>query len=75
MTLPAVTTDATGTFRILYSALGKLQLGDYALEVDPVPNEFDLVHGQLVVVLPTFQPLGPGGAAFSDSLLVTRGGG
>jgi hypothetical protein len=74
-TLPAVTSDASGMFQIMLMPLGSLGLGNYVLEVDPVPDVFDLVQGQLTVVLPTFQPLGPGGPAFNNSLLVTRGGG
>jgi hypothetical protein len=69
-----VTADAQGQFRIPLSPIGKLTLGSYILRVDPLPDVFDLVRGQLVVVLSTFEPQGPGGAAFGDALLVTRGG-
>ena len=62
-----------GQFQIPLSAIGKLSLGNYVLRVDAVPDVFDLVQGQLVVVLPTFEPQGPGGAAFGDALIVTRG--
>ena len=72
-TVLTATSDAQGLFRIPVSAIGKLGLGNYILRVDPVPNVFDLVRGQLVVVLPTFEPQGPGGAAFGDALIVTRG--
>ena len=69
-----VTSDAQGQFRIPISPLGKLTLGNYILRVDPLPDVFDLVRGQLVVVLATFEPQGPGGAAFGEALIVTRGG-
>ena len=46
-----ITSDGQGQFRIPLSALGKLTLGSYILRVDPVPDVFDLVRGQLVVVL------------------------
>ena len=68
-----VTSDAQGQFRIPLSPIGKLSLGNYILRVNPVPDVFDLVRGQLVVVLSTFEPQGPGGAAFADALIVTRG--
>ena len=68
------TSDAEGQFRIPISALARLGLGNYVLRVDPVPDVFDLVRGQLVVVLGTFEPQGPGGAAFGEALIVTRGG-
>lgn len=68
------TSDAQGQFRIPVSAVGKLGLGSYVLRVDPVPDVFGLVRGQLVVVLGTFEPQGPGGAAFGNALIVTRGG-
>ena len=58
-----------------FSALATLGLGHYFLEVDPLPGVFDLVRGQLVVVLPTFEPQGPGGPVFGENLIVTRGGG
>ena len=45
------TSDATGQFQIPLSAMGKLSLGNYILRVDPVPDVFDLVQGQIVVVL------------------------
>ena len=72
------TADAQGLFRIPYSAFDKLELGSYQLTVDPKPGFFDLVRGQLAVVLPTFQPQGPGGPIFGgiiygDTLIVTRG--
>jgi hypothetical protein len=69
-----ITSDGQGQFRIPLSPLGKLTLGSYILRVDPVPDVFDLVRGQLVVVLSTFEPQGPGGAAFGEALIVTRGG-
>jgi hypothetical protein len=69
------TADDKGVFRIPYSAFRKLTLGNYVLQVEPMPNVFELVRGQLVVVLPTFEPQGPGGPAFGDALIVTRGGG
>jgi hypothetical protein len=68
------TSDAQGQFRIPVSAVGKLTLGSYILRVEPVPTVFDLVRGQLVVVLDTFEPQSPAGSpAFGDALLVTRG--
>jgi hypothetical protein len=69
-----VTSDGQGQFRIPLSPTGKLTLGNYILRVDPVADVFDLVRGQLVVVLSTFEPQGPGGAAFGEALIVTRGG-
>jgi hypothetical protein len=69
-----VTSDATGQFQFPLSAVPNLPLGSYVLRVDPVPEVFDLVQGQLVVVLGTFEPQGPGGPAFGDSIIVTRGG-
>jgi len=57
-----ITSDGQGQFRIPLSPLGKLTLGSYIL------------RGQLVVVLSTFEPQGPGGAAFGEALIVTRGG-
>ena len=69
-----VTSDATGQFQVPLSALPNLTLGNYVLRVDPVPDVFDLVQGQLVVVLGTFEPQGPGGAVFGEAVIVTRGG-
>ena len=69
-----VTSDGQGQFRIPLSPAEKLTLGNYILRVDPVADVFDLVRGQLVVVLSTFEPQGPGGAAFGEALIVTRGG-
>ena len=68
-----VTSDAQGQFQIPLSAIGKLTLGNYVLRVDAVPDVFDLVQGQLVVVLRTFEPQGPGGAVFGNAMIVTRG--
>jgi hypothetical protein len=69
------TADSLGMFRIPVSAFASnLELGAYMLEVDPLPNVFELVRGQLVVVLATFEPQGPGGPAFGpEALIVTRG--
>jgi hypothetical protein len=72
LVLPA-TSDAQGRFLLPLSAIGKLTLGNYVLRVDAQANVFDLVQGQLVVVLSTFEPQGPGGAAFGNALIVTRG--
>jgi hypothetical protein len=69
-----VTSDAQGQFQIPLSAVPNLSLGSFVLRVDPVPDVFDLVQGQLVVVLGTFEPQGPGGPAFGNSIIVTRGG-
>ena len=66
------TSDAQGQFQIPLSAIGKLSLGNYVLRVDPVPDVFDIVQGQLVVALPTFEPQGPGGPVFGSALIVTR---
>jgi hypothetical protein len=68
------TADPTGAFRIPFTALGTLELGNYVLEVDALASVFDVVRGQLVVVLSTFEPQGPGGPAFGEALIVTRGG-
>jgi hypothetical protein len=68
------TSDATGQFQIPLSALPNLSLGNYILRVDAVPDVFDLVQGQIVVVLATFEPQGPGGPIFGDAVIVTRGG-
>jgi hypothetical protein len=68
------TSDATGQFQIPLSAVPNLSLGNYILRVDPVPDVFDLVQGQIVVVLATFEPQGPGGPIFGDAVIVTRGG-
>jgi hypothetical protein len=68
------TADALGQFQIPLSALPNLTLGNYVLRVDPLPDVFDLVQGQLVVVLGTFEPQGPGGPVFGDAIIVTRGG-
>jgi hypothetical protein len=71
--IPA-TADAIGMFRIPFSAFRTLELGSYVLRVDPLPDVFELVRGQLVVVLPTFEPQGPNGPAFGpEALIVTRG--
>lgn len=67
------TSDAQGQFQVPLSAVGQLSLGNYVLRVDPQPNVFDLVQGQLVVGLPTFEPQAPGGAVFGNTALVTRG--
>ena len=67
------TSDGQGQFQIPLSAIGKLSLGNYVLRVDAVPDVFDIVRGQLVVALPTFEPQGPGGAVFGTALIVTRG--
>ena len=70
------TADATGQFRFLLSpASNRLGLGHYVLRVDPLPDVFELVRGQLVIVLDTFEPQGPAAsAAFGDTVIVTRGG-
>ena len=68
-----VTSDAQGQFRVLLTALPKLTLGNYVLRVDGQADVFELVQGQLVVVLPTFEPQAPGGAVFGNALIVTRG--
>jgi hypothetical protein len=68
------TSDATGQFLIPLSAVPNLSLGNYILHVDAIPDVFDLVQGQLVVVLATFEPQAPGTGAFGDALIVTRGG-
>jgi hypothetical protein len=68
------TADALGQFQIPLSAIPNLTLGNYVLRVDPLPQVFDLVQGQLVVVLGTFEPQGPGGPAFGNAIIVTRGG-
>jgi hypothetical protein len=62
-------------FRSPLSAVASnLELGHYILEVDALANVFELVRGQLVVVLATFEPQGPGGPAFGpEALIVTRG--
>jgi hypothetical protein len=73
LTLP-VQPDPTGTFRIPLAAFPSLDLGTHMLSVDPRPGVYELVQSPLVVQLPTFQPQGPGGPAFGDTLLVTRGG-
>jgi hypothetical protein len=69
-----VTSDAAGLFQIPLDAVPNLSLGNFVMRVDPVPEVFDLVQGQLVVVLGTFEPQGPGSAAFGDAIIVTRGG-
>jgi hypothetical protein len=69
-----VVADGQGMFRIPFTPLGKIELGAYVLQVDGVPGTFDDVKTQLVVVLPTFEPQGPGGPAFGEALIVTRGG-
>jgi hypothetical protein len=66
------TPDADGMFRIPKSAMD-MDLGPYTLHVDGIPNTYDPIDEPLVVVLPTFQPQGPTGPAFSTNLLVTRG--
>jgi hypothetical protein len=71
--IPA-TADEIGMFRLPFSAFRRLELGNYVLRVDPLPDVFELVRGQLVVVLPTFEPQGPNGPAFGpEALIVTRG--
>jgi hypothetical protein len=71
--IPA-TADAIGMFRLPFPAFRRLELGNYVLRVDPLPDVFELVRGQLVVVLPTFEPQGPNGPAFGpEALIVTRG--
>lgn len=66
--------DAQGLFRIPLAAFPSLHLGSYIVRVDARPAVYELVQTALVVQLPTFQPQGPGGPAFGDSILVTRGG-
>jgi hypothetical protein len=66
--------DAQGMFRIPLAAFPSLRLGSYIVRVDPRAEVYELVQTALVVQLPTFQPQGPGGPAFGDSVLVTRGG-
>ena len=51
-----------------------LALGGYTVRVDARAGVYDLVQTPLVVQLATFQPQGPGGAAFGDTILVARGG-
>jgi hypothetical protein len=70
----AVTSDATGVFKLPLSPLAlRLTLGDYVVSV-AATSAFEEVKAALVVVLPTFEPQGPGGPAFGNTLLVTRGG-
>lgn len=68
-----VTPDETGEFRIPMTPAGVLDLGNHLVQVDARPDVYDDVRGQLVVVLPTFEPQGPGGPAFGSSIIVTRG--
>jgi hypothetical protein len=70
----SVTSNAQGQFQIPLGAVPDLSLGNFVLRVDPVPEVFDIVQSQLVVELGTFQPQGPGGPAFGDAIIVTRGG-
>ena len=72
LVLPA-TSDAQGQFQVPLNALPKLTLGNYVLHVDAQADVFELVQTQLVVVLPTFEPQGPGGPAFGNTMIVTRG--
>lgn len=72
----SVTSDAAGGFRLPLSPLSpssRLTLGDYVLSV-AATSAFEEVKAALVVVLPTFEPQGPGGPAFGNTLIVTRGG-
>lgn len=68
-----VTPDVTGEFRIPVTPIGVLGLGNHIVRVGARPGVYDDVRGQLVVVLPTFEPQGPGGPAFGSSVIVTRG--
>ena len=68
-----VTPDENGRFQIPFSPFGVVELGSYPVIVPERPLVYTEVRGQLVVVLPTFQPQGPGGPAFGNSLIVTRG--
>ena len=65
--------DALGMFRIPLAAFPSLTLGSYVVRVDPRPEVYEIVRTPLVVQLPTFQPQGPGGPAFGDAIIVTRG--
>lgn len=67
------TPDEIGEFRIPLSPAGLLGLGNHVVQVDARPSVYDDVRSQLVVVLPTFEPQGPGGPAFGSSIIVTRG--
>jgi hypothetical protein len=70
-----VVADGSGTFRIPLSPLAAgLRLGSYVMRVNAMATVFDEVRGAMVVVLPTFEPQGPGGPAFGEALIVTRGG-
>ncbi len=68
------TPDEFGRFQVLFPLNGRLTLGNYVLQVDGVPSTYEAARGQLVVVLPTFEPQGPTGPAFGNSTLITRGG-
>lgn len=68
------TADATGLFRAYLSTAGKLQLGNYTLRVDGVPNVFADVEANLLVQLGSFRPQGAGGPAFGNgNVIVSRG--
>jgi hypothetical protein len=68
-----VTPDEIGELRIPIAPAGILGLGNHRVQVDARPGVYDDVRSQLVVVLPTFEPQGPGGPAFGSSVIVTRG--
>ena len=68
-----VTPDEIGEFRIPIAPAGILGLGNHPVQVDARTGVYDDVRSQLVVVLPTFEPQGPGGPAFGTSIIVTRG--
>ena len=68
-----VTPDEIGEFRIPIAPAGILGLGNHPVQVDGREDVYDDVRSQLVVVLPTFEPQGPGGPAFGSSIIVTRG--
>lgn len=69
----AVTPDEAGEFRIRVTPVGLLRLGNHPVQVAARAGVYDVVRSQLVVVLPTFEPQGPGGPAFGSSIIVTRG--
>ena len=62
--------DAQGLFRVPLSAFPTLSLGSYVVRVDARADFYELVKTPLVVQLPTFQPQGPGGPVFGDTILV-----
>ena len=66
------TADESGRFRIPFSPLGKLSLGRHVLRVEGRPLVYDSVETPLVVVLPTFEPQGPGGPVFGSGVIVSR---